>query len=112
MTHDPAPPQNQTYLPPIPVRVLRQGVNVPRRQALALTGLVMIVLSVPVGFATPSVPLGLPMAAIGVVLFGLNAIWARTWLAERLDRHPGVEQRMPDWLIRLTLKREKRAPGA
>jgi hypothetical protein len=108
MTQEPSPPK--TYLPPIPVRVLRQGVNVPQRQALALAGLAMIGLSVPVGFATPSVPLGLPMAAVGGVLFWLNAVWARSWLAERLQRHPRIETRLPAWFIRAALQRDKRTP--
>jgi hypothetical protein len=110
MTHDshPAPPQ-ASYPPPMPIRALRQGVNVPARQALALTGAGLIALSVPVGFATPNIPVGLPMAVVGVVLLSRNAVWGQRWLDDLLVRRPGVERLVPAWLVKALLQREKRS---
>lgn len=95
------------YPPPIPIRVLRQGVNVPLRQALAVGGFAMIMLCVPVGILTPHVPVGLPMAVVGTVLLGSNAVWGRQWLSGVLQRHPQLEQAMPGWLVQLSLGRRK-----
>ncbi len=92
----------------MPIRVSRQGINVTQRQGLALGGTALIVLAVPVGLAAPSIPLALPMAVIGAVLVGLNAVWARRWLDDMFRRYPQIEQRVPDWLIRLASGRPKR----
>jgi len=100
------------YPPPIPIRVLRQGVNVPLRQALAVGGFAMIVLSVPSGILTPHVPVGLPMAIIGTVLFGSNAVWGRQWLSNVLKRHPKFEEAMPGWIVQLSLGRRKHSRAA
>ena len=103
----PAPPQT-TYAPPMTINVKRQSVNVAARQGLALTGLGLIVLSVPVGFATPALPLGLPLAVVGAVLIGRNAVWARQWLESTLTRHPRIEKMAPNWLVTRIFGREKR----
>lgn len=101
--------EDAIYPPPIPIRVLRQGVNVPLRQALAGGGLALIVLSVPAGILTPHVPVGLPMAVVGTVLLGSNAVWGQRWLSGVLERHPKLEQAMPGWLVQLSLGRQKRS---
>jgi drug/metabolite transporter (DMT)-like permease len=103
----PAPPQT-TYAPPMTIHVRRQSVNVAARQGLALTGLGLIVLSVPVGFATPAFPLGLPLAVVGAVLIGRNAVWARQWLENSLTRYPRIEKMAPNWLVTRVFGREKR----
>jgi hypothetical protein len=95
------------YPPPIPIRVLRQGVNVPLRQVLAAGGFAMIVLSVPSGILTPHLPVGLPIAVIGAVLLGRNAVWGRQWLSSVLKRHPKFEEAMPGWIVQLSLGRRK-----
>jgi hypothetical protein len=104
--------EDAVYPPPIPIRVLRQGVNVPLRQALAVGGFALIVLSVPVGILTPHVPVGLPVAVVGVVLLGTNAVWGQQWLEGVLKRHPKLEQAMPAWLVKLSLGRNKRSSAA
>ncbi|MFN3608254.1 MAG: hypothetical protein ACK4Y9_04240 [Hyphomonas sp.] len=109
MTPEPAPLLSQpVYLPPKPIRVLRDGVNVAARQLLAVSGLGMIVLAVPVGIATPFIPIGLPLAIVGVVLLGRNAVWGRRWMESILARHPRVERLAPNWLMRSVFGREKR----
>ncbi|WP_300998303.1 hypothetical protein [Hyphomonas sp.] len=86
------PPENApllnepVYAPPKPIHVLRNGVNVVARQTLAVTGLGMIALAVPVGIATPFIPIGLPMAILGsscsgVTPSGAAAGWRASWRA-------------------------------
>lgn len=103
----PLPPET-AYAPPMAINVLRQGVNVAVRQGLALIGLALIVLAVPVGFATPFIPVGLPMGIVGVVLLGRNAVWGRRWMESVLLRHPRVERMAPNWLMKSVFGREKR----
>lgn len=108
------PPENApllnepVYAPPKPIHVLRNGVNVAARQMLAVSGLGMIVLAIPVGIATPFLPIGLPMAIVGAVLLGRNAVWGRRWMEGVMLRHPKVERMAPGWLIRSVFGREKR----
>jgi hypothetical protein len=98
-----------TYPPPMTIRSLRKGVNVAYRQGLAAAGLGLIALSVPVGIVTPFVPVGLPMAVVGAVLLGRNAVWGRRWMESVLARHPRVERLAPDWLMTQVFGRKKRA---
>ncbi len=109
MSGDPAPTaQPASYPPPMAIRSLRQGVNVAYRQVLAVSGLVLVVLSVPVGIATPFLPFGLPMAIVGAVLLGRNAVWGRRWMEGVLTRHPRIEKMAPDWLMTKVFGRQKR----
>lgn len=103
-----SPPTEQTFAPPMPIHVFRQGVNVAVRQVLALIGLCLILLAIPVGFATPFIPVGLPMAIVGAVLLGRNAVWGRRWMESVLVRHPRVERMAPNWLMKSVFGREKR----
>ncbi len=102
-------PQSASYPPPMPIRTLRQGVNVAFRQVLAVSGAGMLVLSVPVGIATPFLPFGLPMAVIGAVLLGRNAVWGRRWMESVMTRHPRIEKMAPNWLMTQVFGRKKRA---
>ena len=109
MSHESAPLIAQpVYAPPKPIHVLRNGVNVAARQFLAVTGLGLIALAIPVGIATPFIPVGLPMAIVGVVLLGRNAVWGRRWMESVLARHPRLERLAPNWLMRSVFGREKR----
>lgn len=101
-------PLQVTHAPPMTINVLRQGVNVAVRQMLALAGLCLIVLSVPIGFATPFLPVGLPMAVVGAVLLGRNAVWGRRWMEGMLARYPRIEKMAPGWLMVRVFGREKR----
>lgn len=102
------PPRETTYAPPMTIHVLRQGVNIALRQGLAFIGLGLIVLAVPVAFATPFIPIGLPMAIVGVVLLGRNAVWGRRWMESVLARHPRIEKMAPNWLMTRVFGRDKR----
>ncbi len=114
MADDSTPPSSQppSYGVPKPVTVLRDGVNVAVRQTVAIFGLVLIGLSIPVAFMTPLIPVGLPMAIVGVVLLGRNAVWGRRWMESVLVRHPRVERFAPNWLMKMVFGRDKRDPGA
>lgn len=105
----PAAPPPVTYPPPMAIRSLRKGVNVAYRQGLAVTGMGLLVLSGPVSIAAPFLPVGLPMAVVGAVLLGRNAVWARRWMESVLARHPRVERLAPDWLMTQVFGRKKRA---
>ena len=50
-----------------PVLALRSGFNTALRQLLALIGLFMIALSIPIGIMTPLIPIGLPFGILGVI---------------------------------------------
>lgn len=108
--NSPLPPP-VTYAPPMTINVPRQGVNVAARQGWAIAGGVLVLLSVPVGLATPSLPLGLPMAVVGAVLVERNAIWGRRWMESVLSRHPRIEKMAPGWLMTGLFGREKRVFG-
>ena len=79
------------------------------RQMLAVVGLMHIVVAIPVGIATPFLPIGLPIAIIGVILLGRNSVWGRRWMEGIMVRHPRVERFAPNWLMRLVFGREKRS---
>ncbi|HRK67862.1 MAG TPA: hypothetical protein PKY73_09940 [Hyphomonas sp.] len=78
------------------------------RQVLAVTGLGLVVLAIPIGIATPFLPIGLPMAIVGAVLLGRNAVWGRRWMESVMARHPRVEKMAPNWLMKAVFGREKR----
>ncbi|WP_371308890.1 hypothetical protein [Hyphomonas sp.] len=90
-----------------PIHAIRGHVHIAFRQVLALIGLFMILIAIPIGFATPFIPVGLPIAIMGVVLLGRNAGWGRRWMERVMARHPHVERFAPHWLMRLVFGREK-----
>lgn len=110
MTDDETTPMTET--PPLtgsrPGVTIRTGFNTAFRQLLAIIGLFMIALSIPVGLLTPLIPIGLPFGILGVVLLGRNSVWGHRWMESVLARHPGVERFAPNWLMKLVFAREKR----
>lgn len=89
---------------------MRNGARVLSRQSLAILGLVMVILSVPIGFLTPFVPVGLPIGIAGAALLARNAVWGQRLVGWLLVRYPKLERISPNWLIRLILNRDKRPP--
>jgi hypothetical protein len=95
-----------------PIEAVRKQVNGAFRQVLAVVGLVHIAVAIPVGIATPFIPVGLPIAIIGVILLGRNSVWGRRWMESVMERFPYVERFAPHWLMRLVFNREKRSPAS
>ncbi len=85
MAEDEATDMTQTSSLPAakPVLALRSGFNTAFRQLLALIGLFMIALSIPIGIMTPLVPVGLPFGILGVILLGRNSVWGHRWMESR-----------------------------
>lgn len=79
------------------------------RQMFALLGLLMIAISIPIALVTPIIPVGLPIAIVGVVLLGRNSLWGRRWMEGVMQRHPRVERLAPNWLMKAVFGRDKRA---
>ncbi|NQY97417.1 MAG: hypothetical protein HRT82_09660 [Henriciella sp.] len=93
-----------------PLGVVGSSVRTLIRQAFALLGLVLIAVAIPIAFVTPLLPIGLPIAILGVVLLGRNSLWGRRWMEGVLERHPRVERFAPNWLMKAVFAREKRTP--
>ena len=91
-----------------PFAQLRKQVNGALRQVLAIVGLMHIAVAIPIGMATPFLPIGLPIAIIGVILLGRNSVWGRRWMEGIMERFPHVERFAPHWLMKLVFNREKR----
>lgn len=79
------------------------------RQAFAVFGLFLIIIAIPLGFLTPFLPIGVPIAIVGTVLLGRNSIWGRLWMESIMRRFPKVERLAPNWLMKLVFGREKKA---
>ena len=77
------------------------------RQALALLGLILVLISIPVALATPVIPVGLPIGIIGVALLGRNSVWGNRLLNHILSLKPELERLAPNWLMKLVFAREK-----
>ena len=92
-----------------PIAAMSQGMRTLVRQTLAILGLFLIAIAIPIAFVTPFLPIGLPIAIFGVVLLGRNSLWGRRWMEGVLTRHPGVERFAPNWLMKLVFGREKSA---
>lgn len=75
---------------------------------LAGLGFVFIVVAIPLAWATPFLPIGLPLGILGVVLLGTNSVWGRNWMEGVLLKHPWIERMAPHWLMRKVFNREKR----
>lgn len=74
----------------------------------ALIGLLMIAISIPIALVTPILPIGLPIAIVGVVLLGRNSMWGRRWMEGVMERHPRFERLAPNWLMKAVFARDKR----
>ena len=109
-SEDPLPPRQTP--PPLgqPIAAVGLGMRTVVRQCFALLGLLLIIIAIPIAFVTPFLPIGLPIAILGVVLLGRNSIWGRRWMEGVLERHPRVERLAPNWLMRLVFAREKGQP--
>lgn len=90
-----------------PIAAMGQGMRTLIRQIFAILGLVLIAVAVPIAIVTPILPIGLPIAIIGVVLLGRNSLWGRRWMEGILERHPSVERFAPNWLMKLVFGRDK-----
>ena len=103
------PPMPEPEAAPLlkPFHTARRHVNGAVRQMLAVVGLMHIAVAIPIGMATPFLPIGLPIAIIGVILLGRNSEWGRRWMEGIMKRHPRVERFAPNWLMRLVFGREK-----
>ena len=93
-----------------PLGVVGSSVKTLVRQAFALLGLALIAIAIPIAFVTPLLPIGLPIAILGVALLGRNSLWGRRWMEGVLERHPRVERFAPNWLMKAVFAREKRTP--
>lgn len=93
----------------VPLQTVTTGLRNLLRQMLAILGLVLIVIAIPIAFVTPILPVGLPIAIVGVVLLGRNAIWGKRWMENMLARNPKLERFAPNWLMKLVFGRDKRS---
>lgn len=84
-----------------------KGARLVGRQTLAVIGLLLVILSVPVGFLTPFLPIGLPIGLLGSALLARNSVWGQRFIGYLLRRHPKLEKITPDWLLKLILGQEK-----
>ncbi|MEM7663540.1 MAG: hypothetical protein AAF292_14955 [Pseudomonadota bacterium] len=71
------------------------------RQVLALIGLFLVILSIPIGFLTPFLPVGLPLGILGAALLARNSVWGQQLIRHLLDRYPKLNKITPDWLLKL-----------
>ena len=95
----------------MPLQTVTVGLRAVVRQCLAVFGLSLIVLAIPIGILTPILPIGLPLAIVGVILLGRNAIWGKRWMESVMVRNPRVERFAPNWLMRAVFGRDKRTGG-
>jgi drug/metabolite transporter (DMT)-like permease len=84
-----------------------KGVRLIGRQTLALIGLLLVILSVPIGFLTPFLPIGLPVGIFGSALLARNSVWGQRLIRHLLRRYPRLEKIAPNWLLALILGKEK-----
>lgn len=110
-TQEPHRPETPVVAGPTkPARALAKGAGVAVRQMFAVTGLAMIIVAVPVGVMTPFLPIGLPLAIVGVILLGRNAHWGRSGMEKLMARWPTLERFAPHWLMQLVFGRDKKLP--
>lgn len=88
---------------------VRAGMSTLLRQSLALLGLFLIIIGVPIAVLTPFpfVPIGLPIVIIGVVLLGRFSVWGKMWMERVLKRFPSIERFAPNWLMQLVFGRSR-----
>ena len=83
------------------------GVRILFRQVLALIGLVLIIISVPLGFLTPFLPVGLPIGIFGAALLARSTVWGQRLIRHLVNRYPKLKQITPDWLMNLITGKDK-----
>jgi len=96
--------------PQPPLGLVGSSVRIIVRQASALFGLFLIVIAIPIGVLTPFLPIGFPIAIVGVVLLGRNSLWGKRWMERVLVRHPQFERMAPNWLMKGVFGRDKKMP--
>jgi len=87
--------------------VVFKGVRLVGRQALALLGLFLVILSIPIGFITPAIPIGLPIGLFGSALLARNSVWGQRLIRGLVNRFPKLEKIIPDWLEKLVFGKQK-----
>lgn len=92
---------------PHPLMMLYNFIRHLGRQALALIGLFLVIIAVPIAFATPILPVGLPIGLVGVALLGRNSVWGQNLLNYGLSKKPDLERLIPDTLMKLVFGRPK-----
>ncbi len=107
-----SPPPHQTEGLPVRGKPVAGGVvgDVLRRvwrAFLSVLGGLLILLGIPIGIATPLIPIGLPIIITGVVLLGRNSDFGRHLMEKTLARWPKLERFAPNWLMRLVFGRDK-----
>lgn len=60
--------------------------------ASSLLGVLLLILSFPIGILTPFIPVGLPIAVVGLVLIGRNSRTGRNMLVRTARRRPMLRQ--------------------
>lgn len=55
-------------------------------------GTILLVLSFPIGALTPFIPVGLPMAVVGLVLIGRNSRFGKGMIIRTARRHRRTRQ--------------------
>lgn len=85
-----------------------RGMQLIVRQTFAILGLTFIAISIPLGLLTPFIPIGLPIAIIGVILLGRSTKWGQRLMEGILTRYPSLERLAPNWLMKSVFGREKR----
>jgi len=78
------------------------------RGFLAILGIILILIGVIIGWATPGLPFGMLPGIIGVILLGTNSTTGRNWMESVLTKRPMLEWLAPRWLMRRVFSREKR----
>lgn len=91
------------------IGMVGNGAKLIGRQALAVIGLVMVILSVPIGFLTPFIPVGLPIGIFGSALLARNSVWGQRFIGHIVKKYPAIERVTPNWLVKLVLGREKQS---
>ena len=104
--HD-LPPKDEPRLTGSGFGNLGNGARLVGRQTLAVVGLVLVILSVPIGFLTPFIPIGLPIGIFGSALLARNSVWGQRFIGHLVDKNPALERVTPNWLVKLVLGREK-----
>lgn len=89
--------------PPIGIASVGRGARVLGRQALAVIGLMLVILSIPIGFLTPFIPIGFPMGFFGTALLARNSVWGQQLIRYILRRYPKLEAITPNWLLKLIM---------
>lgn len=62
------------------------------RFLMTVLGTVLLILSIPIGALTPFIPIGLPMAIVGLLLVGRNSRLGKGLIVRTARRHPRTRQ--------------------